>query len=120
MNKILAGSVLCLASLLHAAPGCGGHGTRETMLVSTAWLSAHLNHADVVALAVGRPSPAKLRSAANARPWIALWPVSHSLADVFGNLGVSNASHVILYVSNDALSLTTRPLKFPNTNEEAA
>jgi len=122
MNKILAGGVLCLASLLHAAPGCGGHGTRETMLVSTAWLSAHLNDADVVVLAVGRPGEydtghipgalelkyADIVTKPGETPLTSELPPMDRLADVFGNLGVSNSSHVVLYVSNDALSLTTR------------
>ncbi len=122
MKRFMACGVVCLASLLHAAPACGGHGTRETMLVSTAWLAGHLNDPNVVVLAVGRPGEydgghipgalelkyADIVTRPGETPLTAELPPMERLADVFGKLGVSNNSRVILYVSNDALSLTTR------------
>lgn len=122
MKAILALGVLCLSAAGQAAPGCGGHGTRQTMLVSTAWLSAHLNDPDLVVLAVGRPGeydaghiPGALElkysdivTKPGETPLTTELPPMDRLADVFGKLGVSNQSRVILYVSNDGLSLTTR------------
>jgi thiosulfate/3-mercaptopyruvate sulfurtransferase len=127
MKGIIASAVLCMAVLYmapisHAAPPCGGHGTRETMLVSTAWLAAHLADPNVVVLAVGRPGEyedghipgaldlkyADIVTKAGETPLTTELPPMARLADVFGKLGVSNSSRVILYVSNDSLSLTTR------------
>ncbi|SPE40225.1 Sulfurtransferase [Candidatus Sulfopaludibacter sp. SbA3] len=122
MKRFFVASVVCLSSLLHAAPGCGGHGTRDTMLVSTAWLAAHLNDANLVVLAVGRPGeydsghiPGALElkysdivTRPGETPLTTELPPMDRLADLFGKLGVSNESRVILYVSNDGLSLTTR------------
>lgn len=122
MKRIIACCVLCLASVLHAAPACGGHGTRETMLVSTEWLAGHLNDPNIVVLAVGRPGeydgghiPGALElrysdivTKPGETPLTTELPPMDRLADVFGKLGVSNNSRVILYVSNDTLSLTTR------------
>jgi thiosulfate/3-mercaptopyruvate sulfurtransferase len=122
MKGIIASAVLCTASILHAALPCGGHGTRETMLVSTAWLAAHLADPNVVVLAVGRPGEyedgripgaldlkyADIVTRAGETSLTTELPPMERLAEVFGKLGVSNSSRVILYVSNDSLSLTTR------------
>ena len=45
--------VFVLAVSLHAASVCGGHGDHTTMLVSTSWLTDHLNDANLVLLSVG-------------------------------------------------------------------
>ena len=42
-----------MAGLVSAAPACGGHGDRNTMLVTTAWLAEHLKDPNLVVLAVG-------------------------------------------------------------------
>ena len=111
-----------LASVVHAAPSCGGHGTRDTMLVSTSWLAAHLHDPEVVVLSVGRPGEYDLGHIPGAlelkytdivtkpgeSPLTTELPPMERLAAVFGALGISNRSHVILYVANDALSQTTR------------
>ena len=36
-----------------AAATCGGHGTRESLIVSTKWLADHIKDANLVVLAVG-------------------------------------------------------------------
>jgi thiosulfate/3-mercaptopyruvate sulfurtransferase len=122
MKGTLLWGMLCLASAVHAAPGCGGHGTRETMLVSTDWLAAHLKDPTVIVLSVGRPGeydaghiPGALElkysdivTKSGETPLTTELPPMQRLSEVFGSLGVSNSSHVILYVANDALSLTTR------------
>jgi len=122
MKGTLLSGMLCLALAVHAAPGCGGHGTRETMLVSTDWLAAHLKDATVIVLSVGRPGeydaghiPGALElkysdivTKSGETPLTTELPPMQRLSEVFGSLGVSNSSHVILYVANDALSLTTR------------
>jgi thiosulfate/3-mercaptopyruvate sulfurtransferase len=92
------------------------------MLVTAAWLADHLKDANLVILAVGpdgdyekghipgslfvkymdthlMKSPAGLT--------VELPPMSE-LADTFGKLGVTNDSHVILYMTNTWVSQTTR------------
>ena len=123
MKGIVASAVILMASISHAAPPCGAHGTRETMLVSAAWLAAHLADPNVVVLAVGRPGEYE-RAATSPARWISNMPISPSGAGERPSplsyprwsawprssrqVGVSNSSRVILYVSNDSLSLTTR------------
>jgi thiosulfate/3-mercaptopyruvate sulfurtransferase len=105
-----------------AAAACGGHGTRDNMLVSTAWLDNHLQDPNLVILSIGQKAeyvrghiPGALyleyadtrlaRSDANLT--FELPPVA-DLVEVFGKLGVTNDSHVILYFSKDMVSPTTR------------
>ena len=105
-----------------AASACGGHGTRDSMLVSTAWLAGHLQDPNLVILSIGQKSeynqghiPGALyleygdtrlaRSAANLT--FELPPVAN-LVEVFGHLGVTNDSHIVLYFSKDMVSPTTR------------
>jgi thiosulfate/3-mercaptopyruvate sulfurtransferase len=111
-----------LAGTARAAPACGGHGARDSMLVSTAWLAGHLRDPNLVILSIGQKAeyvqghiPGALyleyadtrlaRSAANLT--FELPPVA-DLVEVFGKLGVTNDSHIILYFSNDMVSPTTR------------
>jgi len=105
-----------------AAPACGGHGTRDTMLVSTAWLAAHLHDPNLVILSIGQKPeyvhghiPGALyleyadtrlaRSAANLT--FELPPVA-DLVEVFGKLGVTNDSRIILCFGNDMVAPATR------------
>jgi len=39
-----------LASAAFAADTCGGHGTRDTMVVTTQWLAGHLKDPNLVIL----------------------------------------------------------------------
>jgi thiosulfate/3-mercaptopyruvate sulfurtransferase len=92
------------------------------MLVSTAWLDGHLQDPNLVILSIGQKSeydhghiPGALyldyaatrlaKSAANLT--FELPPVAN-LVEVFGHLGVSNDSHIVLYFSRDMVSPTTR------------
>jgi len=121
---VAALSVACfmLVETAGAAPACGGHGTRDSMLVSTAWLAAHLQDPNLVILSIGQKAeyvqghiPGALyleyadtrlaKSAANLT--FELPPVAN-LVEVFGHLGVTNDSHIVLYFSKDMVSPTTR------------
>jgi len=106
----------------HAATLCGGHGTRDTMLVSTAWLMQHLHDSNLVVLSIGDKgeydaghipgalyldymathsmhSPAGLS--------LELLPAP-DLARVFEKLGVSNNSRIVLCWTRNQYSPTTR------------
>jgi thiosulfate/3-mercaptopyruvate sulfurtransferase len=112
----IAGSLMLMAGLTvlpYSAPAasCGGHGDRDSLLVSTAWLADHLNDRNLVILAVGDKTaydkahiPGALfveymdthvmKSAAGLT--LEMSPMAE-LVEVFGRLGISNDSHVVLY-----------------------
>jgi thiosulfate/3-mercaptopyruvate sulfurtransferase len=92
------------------------------MLVSTAWLAGHLQDPNLVILSIGQKAeyvqghiPGALyleyadtrlaRSPVNLT--FELPPVAN-LVEVFGKLGVTNESHIVLYFSQDMVSQTTR------------
>jgi thiosulfate/3-mercaptopyruvate sulfurtransferase len=118
MRTLLVFAVFCAAAI-----ACGGHGTRQSLLVSTAWLTEHLRDPKLVVLAVvddktfaeGHipgaqridltfiqlpPGPGKLTLEL---------PPAADLVETFSKLGVSSDSHVVLYFANDNwASRTTR------------
>lgn len=116
---------ICLAfvafiPLIYAAPGCGGHGDKSTMLVTTAWLAQHLKDPNLVMLAIGDQGEYEKGHIPGSLPFkysdayrqnnglhTELRPMTE-LADTFGKLGVSNDSHVVLYMTDDWISPTTR------------
>jgi thiosulfate/3-mercaptopyruvate sulfurtransferase len=115
-------AVLAGAQLGIGAPACGGHGDRNTMLVTTAWLSDHLKDPNLVILAAGRDDeyekghiPGSLAfnindTITNKNPagiYVKLPPMA-SLAETFGKLGVNNDSHVILYMTRNSFAYVTR------------
>jgi thiosulfate/3-mercaptopyruvate sulfurtransferase len=108
---------------VQASPAqCGGHGDKSTMLVSSAWLAEHLKDANLVVLAVGekgdydkRHIPGSLfvdyhtthlMEAPNGLS-IELPPMA-DLEAVFGKLGVTNDSRIVLYPLKDTFSWATR------------
>jgi thiosulfate/3-mercaptopyruvate sulfurtransferase len=114
---------LAAAVAYGAAPGCGGHGDRSTMLVTTEWLAGHAKDADLVLLAVGQktefdeghiPGSQFLDYKSIVLPATAERPNSYELppmadlAATFGALGVSNSSRIVLYMTKDYVSPTTR------------
>lgn len=113
---------LAIGQLANGAPVCGGHGDRNTLLVTTGWLADHLKDPNLVVLGVGQDGdyekghiPGSLfvkymdthlmKSPAGLT--VELPPMSE-LAETFGKLGVTNDSHVVLYMTNDWVSPTTR------------
>jgi thiosulfate/3-mercaptopyruvate sulfurtransferase len=106
-----------------AAPGCGGHGDHSTMLVTAEWLAGHAKDPDLVLLAVGQKSEFEqghipgsqfldynsivLRATAE-RPNSYELPPMADLAATFGQLGVSNSSRIVLYMTKDYVSPITR------------
>ena len=120
-------TALCVACFLlagtaRAAPACGGHGTRDSLLVSTAWLAGHLQDPNLVILSIGQKAEynqghipgalyleyADTRIARSAAGLTYELPPVADLVEVFGKLGVTNDSHIILYFSKDMVAPTTR------------
>ena len=113
----------CAVLLRAAAPVCGGHGDRASMIVSTAWLAEHGKDSGLVILSVGQKqdydaghipgalfldyTDIRTMAPAGQEPNVELPPMAQ-LKDVFEKLGVNNDSHIILYVAKDQLTLTTR------------
>ena len=113
----------CAVLLRAAAPVCGGHGDRASMIVSTAWLAEHGKYSGLVILSVGQKqdydaghipgalfldyTDIRTMAPAGQEPNVELPPMAQ-LKDVFEKLGVNNDSHIILYVAKDQLTLTTR------------
>ena len=111
-----------LAQTAHSAPACGGHGDRNSLLVSTAWLAGHLTDPNLVVLAVGKKS--EYDSAHIPGSHFVEYMDTHlmegpsglslelppmaDLVQVFTKVGVSNSSRIILYMTNDWVSPTAR------------
>jgi thiosulfate/3-mercaptopyruvate sulfurtransferase len=105
------------------AATCGGHGTPETLVVSTKWLAAHLKDGNLVILAVGEkkdydaahiPGSQFLdyKEVGEKGPTgltLELPPMPR-LAEVFAKYGVSNDSRVVVYRLKDWLTPTARAL----------
>jgi len=106
-----------------ATPGCGGHGDRNTMLVTADWLAAHLHDPDLVILAIGQKSEfdhahipgsqfldynSIVLRATPERPNSFELPPVADLAATFAPFGVSNSSRIVLYPLRDLVSPTTR------------
>jgi thiosulfate/3-mercaptopyruvate sulfurtransferase len=119
--------VLILAAAL-AAPApilaCGGHGTPETLLVSTSWLAAHLKDSNLAILAVGSKADFDAAHIPGAQyveyneiapkggsGLSAELPPMPALTAAFSKLGVGNDSRVVVYrIKDNALTQATRVL----------
>ena len=116
-------AIVALAACGAYAQGtCGGHASKDSMMVSTAWLAQHLNDPDLVLLSVGEKSEYEAGHIPGAR-WIdyhethamtganglsvELLPMAEA-AKLFASVGVGNGSHIVLYRSKDWTSPTTR------------
>jgi thiosulfate/3-mercaptopyruvate sulfurtransferase len=105
-----------------AEPACGVHGTKDTMLVSTAWLADHLKSPEVVVLAVGPQKDydedhvpgavyLNMETIATKNGEQALnyqVRTMDELSKAFANMGVSNTSHVVIYAMGNAWAAAAR------------
>ncbi len=114
-------TLLALSALsLSAAATCPGHGDATTMLVSTAWVSDHLNDPGLVLLSVGPKADYDKGHIAGAQyvdlatisakgvPLTLELPPMAELQTTFRGLGVSNDSRIILYATAPLPQSTTR------------
>ena len=117
-------AALAFALLAPAAviAGCGDHGTRDTMVVTTQWLAGHLKDPNLVLLSVGPkeeydkehiPGALWLNREDFSTPMVMgqlmleLLPAAE-LAKNFAKYGITNDSRIILYTSKDWISPMTR------------
>jgi len=118
MRILILFAVFCAAAL-----ASGTHGTRESLLVSTAWLADRLHDASLVLLSVGDPKEyaeqhipgaiqldfASIQTPPGPGRLTLELPPAADLAVTFSKLGVSNDSRIVLYFSDDKwASRTTR------------
>jgi len=111
-----------LAHVAFAAPTCGGHGNKDTMIVSPAWLADHLKDPNLVILTIGDKAeyekehiPGALHITLNdistpmvdGQLMLELLPADQ-LQKVFAGFGITNSSRIVLYMSKDWISPTTR------------
>ena len=104
-----------------AAATCGGHGTQQSLIVSTGWLADHIKDANLVVLAVGEKSDyeaehivgsqfIEYRSVGvkGATGLTLELPSMDQLTEVFSKLGVGNDSRVVVYRLKDWLTPAAR------------
>jgi thiosulfate/3-mercaptopyruvate sulfurtransferase len=109
-SLLFAAALAAPASIL----ACGGHGTPETLLVSTSWLSAHLKDPNLVILAVGDKGDFdaahipgaqyveyKEVAPKGANGLSAELPPMPVLTAVFSKLGAANDSRIVIYRIKD-------------------
>jgi thiosulfate/3-mercaptopyruvate sulfurtransferase len=112
-----------LATAAYGAPTCGGHGNKDTMIVSTAWLASHLKDPNLVIISIGAkpdydkehiPGALFLMRDEVSTPMedgklMLELPPMDQLQKNFAAKGVSNGSRIVLYMASpNALSITTR------------
>ncbi|HXZ28518.1 MAG TPA: sulfurtransferase [Terriglobales bacterium] len=124
LGLLLSLSLLLAAGLCQpaAAAPCGGHGTRDTMLVSSAWLAEHLHDPKLVVLHVGSKDDyddghipgavflSYMDTHLMTGPTgltLELLPMDQAAA-VFARAGVSNDSRIILYAPGEGFAPTAR------------
>jgi thiosulfate/3-mercaptopyruvate sulfurtransferase len=108
--------------MAYGAVGCGGHGDKSTMLVNTSWLADHLKDPNLVVIGVGQQkeydaghipgslfmqfSDLSMKKGPTGLS-LELLPMAE-LVELFGKMGVTNDSRIILYETKDWFSPTSR------------
>jgi thiosulfate/3-mercaptopyruvate sulfurtransferase len=101
------------------AADCGGHGDLNTMLVTPSWLAAHSKDANLAVLAVGDPKQyaeahipgsamVEMQEIATRGDLTLELPPMADLAATFAKKGVSDDSRIVLYMTKDQATQTTR------------
>jgi thiosulfate/3-mercaptopyruvate sulfurtransferase len=116
-----AGALALFLAGAAAGATCGGHGTRESLIVSTQWLADHIKDANLVVLAVGEKADYDAGHIAGsqfieyssvgvkgASGLMLELPPMDKLAEVFSKLGVGNDSRVVVYRLKDWLTQAAR------------
>jgi thiosulfate/3-mercaptopyruvate sulfurtransferase len=115
-------SLLLTLVIPAVALACGGHGTAETLLVSTSWLAAHLKDPNLVILAVGSKADFEAAHIPGAQyveynevapkgagGLSAELPPMPALAAAFAKLGVGNDSRIVIYrIKDNAITQAAR------------
>jgi thiosulfate/3-mercaptopyruvate sulfurtransferase len=121
MSTRRLGAIALAVAGAAAAATCGGHGTRDSLFVSTGWLADHMKDANLVVLAVGEKADYDAEHIAGSQfidfrtvgvkgeTGLTLeLPPMGQLAELFSKLGVSNDSRVVVYRLKDWLTPSAR------------
>jgi thiosulfate/3-mercaptopyruvate sulfurtransferase len=114
-------AIFLLSAGIAAAATCGGHGTADSLIVSTSWLGNHLKDANLVVLAVGDKADYDADHIAGSQfidyrsvgvkgaTGLTLeLPPMEQLVEVFSKLGVGNDSRIVVYRIKDWLTPSAR------------
>jgi len=118
MRTSILTALLVVVPAAMAVP-CGGHGDRSAMVVTTVWLAAHRDDPNLVILAVGDKSEydkAHIPGSQyldyhdmSAKGGLTLeLPPMPELAETFAKLGVTDGSHIVLYMTSSWSTQTAR------------
>lgn len=104
-----------------SAATCGGHGDRNTMLVSTDWLAQHLKDKNLVILAIGQEADYKehipgassmtldeLSTKMEMGKLMLELPPIDQLHKSLSGVGINNDSRIVLYLSKESVQTMTR------------
>ncbi len=119
MQILIAASLALLPAVAMAAATCGAHGDRNTMLVTPAWLATHAKDVNLAVLAVGDPKQyaeahipgsamLEMQEIATRGDLTLELPPMADLAATFAKKGVNDDSRIILYMTKDQTTQTTR------------
>jgi thiosulfate/3-mercaptopyruvate sulfurtransferase len=119
MQTLILAACFVILPAAAIAADCGGHGDRNTMLVTPAWLAAHAKDANLAILAVGDPKQyadahisgsamVEMQEIATRGDLTLELPPMADLATTFAKKGVSDNSRIVLYMTKDQTTQTSR------------
>jgi thiosulfate/3-mercaptopyruvate sulfurtransferase len=119
MQNLILAACFAFLPAVAAAADCGGHGSPNTMLVTPAWLAAHLKDSNLAVLAVGDPKQyaeahipgsamVEMQEIATRGDLTLELPPMPDLAVTFAKKGVRDDSRIVLYMTKDQATQTAR------------
>jgi thiosulfate/3-mercaptopyruvate sulfurtransferase len=119
MRTLILATCFAILPTMPLAADCGGHGNRNTMLVTPAWLAAHAKDPALAILAVGDPKQyaeahipgsviLEMQEIAVRGDLTLELPPMTDLAATFAKKGVSDDSRIVLYMTKDQATQTAR------------
>lgn len=119
MQNLILAACFALLPAVAAAADCGGHGNSNTMLVTPAWLAAHLKDSNLAILAVGDSKQyaeahipgsvmVEMQEIAIRGDLTLELPSMPDLAATFAKKGLRDDSRIILYMTKDQATQTAR------------
>jgi len=123
MKSICLAAALVAAIAIPASAQVANGSTRDTLVVTPAWLAQHLHDPDLLVVQVGLKDTYDKGHIPGARflDWMDFhnmdakpgdltleMPPAAALHDAFENVGVSDKSHVVIYASDEYWSPSTR------------
>jgi thiosulfate/3-mercaptopyruvate sulfurtransferase len=119
MQTLILAACFAILPAAAFAADCGGHGNSKTMLVTPAWVAAHIKDSNLAVLAVGDPKQyaqahipgsamVEMQEIATRGDLTLELPPMDALASTFAKKGVRDDSRIVLYMTKDQATQTTR------------